>query len=88
MTARFTVLGAEVVGLDLTDPGDLGVPVVTCDLTEPDQARAAVAKAAGLLGGVDLLVNNAGRGGPAPPSRHRARRSTPSCGSTWSAPGR
>lgn len=66
MTARFTALGAEVVGLDLTDPGDLGVPVVTCDLTEPDQARAAVAKAAGLLGGVDLLVNNAGRGGPAP----------------------
>ncbi|MFF8565909.1 SDR family NAD(P)-dependent oxidoreductase [Streptomyces albidoflavus] len=66
MTDRFTALGAEVVGLDLTDPGDLGVPVVTCDLTEPDQARAAVAEAAGLLGGVDLLVNNAGRGGPAP----------------------
>src|ERR1700712_2702037 len=33
---------------------------VACDVTRPDQVIAAVSDAIGLLGGLDLLVNNAG----------------------------
>ena len=33
---------------------------VTCDVRVPDSVTAAVAEAAGLLGGIDVLVNNAG----------------------------
>jgi NAD(P)-dependent dehydrogenase (short-subunit alcohol dehydrogenase family) len=43
-----------------------GVPVKGCDLTDHGAAAAAVAEAVALLGGLDLLVNNAGVGGPAP----------------------
>lgn len=67
--ARFTELGAQVVGLDLvpSDGTEAAVPVVACDLTDPDSVAAGVEEAVRLLGGgVDVLVNNAGRGGPAP----------------------
>ncbi|MGC5011340.1 SDR family NAD(P)-dependent oxidoreductase [Streptosporangium sp. DT93] len=73
MSARFTARGARVVGLDIAVPagsavlGDgPGVPIVACDITSPASVDAAVAEAVALLGGIDLLVNNAGRGGPAP----------------------
>ncbi len=33
---------------------------VACDVTFPDQVSAAVLEAASLLGGIDLLINNAG----------------------------
>ncbi len=33
---------------------------VACDVTEPEQVTAAVAEAVSFLGGLDLLVNNAG----------------------------
>ncbi|MFF3439540.1 SDR family NAD(P)-dependent oxidoreductase [Streptosporangium sp. NPDC002721] len=69
MSARFTARGAHVVGLDIVDttrPGDSGVPIIACDITSQESVDAAVAEAVALLGGVDLLVNNAGRGGPAP----------------------
>jgi NAD(P)-dependent dehydrogenase (short-subunit alcohol dehydrogenase family) len=41
----------------------VGIP---CDVTQPDQLRAAIAQAADRLGRLDILVNNAGgvRGGP------------------------
>lgn len=33
---------------------------VTCDVTDPEHVVRAVAEAAGLLGGIDVLINNAG----------------------------
>ncbi|WP_233226403.1 SDR family oxidoreductase [Streptomyces sp. I4(2020)] len=65
--ARFTELGARVVGLDLHADTSAPVPVMGCDLTDPESVTKGVEEAVRLLGGgVDVLVNNAGRGGPAP----------------------
>ncbi len=58
--------GAQVIGLDLTIPPDAPVPILACDLTDQAQVEQAVAAAVERLGGLDLLVNNAGIGGPAP----------------------
>lgn len=66
---RFTAAGAAVVGLDLKARDDLGFPVLACDLTSDESVAATVGRAAELLGGIDALVNNAGRGGPAPAER-------------------
>jgi NAD(P)-dependent dehydrogenase (short-subunit alcohol dehydrogenase family) len=63
--------GWTVAGLDLR-PDESDPEVLACDVTDdaavPDSVRAAVER----LGGLDLLVNNAGIGGPAsagePPS--------------------
>ncbi|MFI8090426.1 SDR family NAD(P)-dependent oxidoreductase [Streptomyces sp. NPDC086080] len=65
--ARFGELGAEVVGLDLVADETGPVPVVGCDLTDPESVSKGIEEAVRLLGGgVDILINNAGRGGPAP----------------------
>lgn len=48
--------GASVVGLDLA-PGD---GVLACDVSDEASVRAAVAEAARLLGGIDIVVNVAG----------------------------
>ncbi|MFI7576875.1 SDR family NAD(P)-dependent oxidoreductase [Micromonospora sp. NPDC049497] len=58
--------GASVVGLDRHPGIAAGVPVFGCDLTDPEAVPPAVAAAVARLGGLDLLVNNAGVGGPAP----------------------
>lgn len=63
---RFTADGARVVGLDLHPGAVNGVPVKGCDLTDHEAAAAAVTQAVADLGGLDLLINNAGVGGPAP----------------------
>ena len=66
--------GWQVAGLDLRaeDP-----EVLACDITDPLAVPAAVAEAIERLGGLDLLVNNAGIGGPAsagaPPGDHVRR---------------
>ena len=63
---RLTAAGAHVVGLDLRPTGDEGFQVLSCDITEDESVADGVAAALDLLGGLDLLVNNAGIGGPAP----------------------
>ena len=66
--------GWDVVGLDLRadDP-----EVIACDITDAGAVPGAVAEAIGRLGGLDVLVNNAGIGGPAsagaPPGEHVRR---------------
>ena len=43
----------------------LGVPGIPCDVTQEDDVQRLFADAASELGGVDVLVNNAGLGGTA-----------------------
>jgi NAD(P)-dependent dehydrogenase (short-subunit alcohol dehydrogenase family) len=64
--ARLDALGARVVGLDLAPRADDPVEVLACDITDDEAVPVAVAAAIGRLGGLDLLINNAGIGGPAP----------------------
>lgn len=42
------------------------VEAVPCDVTDTDQVDALIARSVDLLGGVDVLVNNAGLGGEVP----------------------
>ncbi|MFF0366593.1 SDR family NAD(P)-dependent oxidoreductase [Micromonospora sp. NPDC005087] len=64
--AALTAAGARVVGLDLHARPDDELPVLGCDLTDPAAVPPAVQAAVDRLGGLDLLINNAGVGGPAP----------------------
>jgi NAD(P)-dependent dehydrogenase (short-subunit alcohol dehydrogenase family) len=53
--------GARVVGLDLHgDGGD----VIACDVRDQAAVDSAVAEAIARLGGLDVLINNAGLGNP------------------------
>ncbi|MFO6452658.1 MULTISPECIES: SDR family NAD(P)-dependent oxidoreductase [unclassified Aeromicrobium] len=63
---RLVSEGAVVVGLDVAPTGDEPFEVVACDITDEDSAAQGVDRALELLGGLDVLVNNAGIGGPAP----------------------
>ncbi|MGB8652263.1 MAG: SDR family NAD(P)-dependent oxidoreductase [Mycobacteriales bacterium] len=63
---RFAGLGAQVIGLDVSPSPDERVTVLPCDLTDDAAVADAVATALERLGGLDVLVNNAGIGGPAP----------------------
>ena len=53
--------GARVVGLDLRGAGD---DILTCDVSDQASVDAAVALAVERLGGLDVLINNAGIGTP------------------------
>ena len=68
--------GWSVAGLDLNPDGDDG-EVIACDVTDPEAVPRAVSAATQRLGGLDVLVNNAGIGGPAsagePPGDHVQR---------------
>ena len=70
--AALRARGATVVGLDLVASED----VLACDITSYEAASAALEEAVTKLGGLDVLVNNAGIGGPASagsPPDERAR---------------
>ena len=67
LRAELRSRGWTVAGLDLRPDGD---DVVECDVTDDAAVPAAVAAAVDRLGGgLDLLVNNAGIGGPASAGR-------------------
>jgi NAD(P)-dependent dehydrogenase (short-subunit alcohol dehydrogenase family) len=53
--------GARVIGLDLH--GD-GADVIACDVRDQASVDSAVAEAIERLGGLDVLINNAGLGNP------------------------
>ena len=60
--AELRARGATVVGLDLR--ADEAAGVLACDLRDDDAVRRAVAAAVERLGGLDVLINNAGLGVP------------------------
>jgi NAD(P)-dependent dehydrogenase (short-subunit alcohol dehydrogenase family) len=53
--------GAHVIGLDLRPEGD---DVLACDVRDQESVDRAVGEAIERLGGLDVLVNNAGVGDP------------------------
>jgi NAD(P)-dependent dehydrogenase (short-subunit alcohol dehydrogenase family) len=57
---RLGAAGARVAVLDL-DPGEDAQLRIACDVTDEAALEAALARAAGELGGIDVLVNSAGR---------------------------
>ena len=59
--AELRTRGATVLGLDLEARGD---DVLACDVRDPDAVTRAVQAAVERLGGLDVLINNAGLGVP------------------------
>ena len=60
--ARLHTRGARVAGLDLS--ADPAADVIACDVRDQSSVDAAVAEAISRLGGLDVLINNAGVGDP------------------------
>ena len=60
ITERLERSGARVVGIDREPRGIAGV--IPCDITDAKEVRRVVAQAAAELGGIDVLINNAGIG--------------------------
>lgn len=55
--------GARVAVLDLTpEAAGPGVVALRCDVSDDESVRSAVAEAAERLGGIDIVINNAGIG--------------------------
>lgn len=62
IVGRFVSEGAVVLGFDLEgrESPEATCEMVSCDVSEPDGVEQSVTAAAQRLGGIDLLVNNAG----------------------------
>jgi 2-keto-3-deoxy-L-fuconate dehydrogenase len=54
--------GAKVAALDLNPGSDEGITQITCDVSDAASVDRAVQQAAEILGGIDIVVNNAGIG--------------------------
>src|SRR5215813_5189733 len=52
--------GCKVVGIDKVASGKFGAETIVADLTDEAQTKDAVAAAIERLGGLDVLINNAG----------------------------
>ena len=63
---ELTRRGAVVVGLDVAPHEDDPIPVIACDLASDESVAAAVPEAIARLGGLDILINNAGVSAPTP----------------------
>src|SRR5438046_2008209 len=57
-------LDASAAALAKEAGGDAQITAMACDVTDPEQVTAFVDGAAAALGGVDVLVNNAGGARP------------------------
>ena len=51
--------GAAVLGADLLEAPDVGFPVVRADVSSPESCQALASAAQDVLGGLDVLINNA-----------------------------
>lgn len=69
IASALTARGAHVVGLDVAPRADDPITVIDADITDDASIGVAVPAALGTLGGLDILINNAGIGGPAPAER-------------------
>ena len=54
--------GARVVVLDIQEPSTIGAEFAWCDVSNRESVDNAMARAVELLGGIDIVVNNAGIG--------------------------
>lgn len=59
-TRELAARGARVAGLDLR----AGEEIIACDVRDQESVDAAIAEAARRLGGIDVVINNAGVGDP------------------------
>lgn len=62
IVARFVSEGATVIGFDLKgrESPEASCEMVSCDVSEPEVVEQSVTAVARRLGGIDLLVKNAG----------------------------
>ncbi|MEM5429288.1 SDR family oxidoreductase [Cupriavidus oxalaticus] len=71
ITTAFAAAGAKVFACDIDEPALLrlqaevpGVAISVCDIADRASVERMVAEAAAALGGLDVLINNAGIAGP------------------------
>jgi 2-keto-3-deoxy-L-fuconate dehydrogenase len=62
VTSHLREQGADVVVLDRVQGDAAAAWFVPCDLADPERVPVAVNEAATILGGIDVLINNAGIG--------------------------
>lgn len=65
--ARVWVSDIDAAALQATAGSLAGVQTKLCDVADPDACDAFVAEATSEMGGLDILINNAGIAGPAAP---------------------